>query len=140
MKPKVSIIVPLYNVEKYINRCIESLLCQTEKNIEIILVNDATPDGSMRIVREYEHSDSRIRVIDNQINQGPMWVRMQGCKACAETISAHTIPAPPFRHSTRNGESVIPAMGAKSKLLGAVKEPIVSGRTALITPSSSGPT
>lgn len=83
MKPKVSIIVPLYNVEKYISRCIESLLCQTEKNIEIILVNDATPDGSMRIVREYEHSDSRIRVIDNQINQGPMWVRMQGCKAAS---------------------------------------------------------
>lgn len=83
MKPKVSIIVPLFNVEKYIHRCIESLLYQTEKNIEIILVNDATPDESMRIVREYEYSDSRIMVIDNQINQGPMWVRMQGCKAAS---------------------------------------------------------
>lgn len=83
MKPKASIIVPIHNVEKYIGRCIESLLCQTEKNIEIILVNDATPDGCMRIVREYEYSDSRIRVIDNQINHGPMCVRMQGCKTAS---------------------------------------------------------
>lgn len=51
---EVSIIVPVYNVEKYLNRCIESLLNQTYKNIEIILVNDASPDNSIAIMKEYE--------------------------------------------------------------------------------------
>lgn len=51
---EVSIIVPVYNVEKYLNRCVESLLNQTYKNIEIILVNDASPDNSIAIMKEYE--------------------------------------------------------------------------------------
>ena len=51
---EVSVIVPVYNVEKYLNRCVESLLNQTYKNIEIILVNDASPDNSIAIMKEYE--------------------------------------------------------------------------------------
>lgn len=66
--PKVSVIVPIYNSEKYLERCILSLINQTLRDIEIILVNDATPDNSMDIVRKYAALDERIIVIDNKIN------------------------------------------------------------------------
>lgn len=59
----VSIIVPVYNVEKYLNRCIDSLLNQTYKNIEIILVNDGSTDSSDKICDNYSAEDTRIRVI-----------------------------------------------------------------------------
>ena len=49
-KPKVSIVVPIYNVEKYLDRCIQSLLAQTLKEIEIILVDDESPDNCHRFV------------------------------------------------------------------------------------------
>ncbi len=65
---KVSVIVPIYNSEKYLERCIVSLINQTLKDIEIILVNDASPDNSMDIVRKYEKLDPRIVVIDNKVN------------------------------------------------------------------------
>ena len=52
--PKVSVIVPVYNVEKYIQKCLESLVNQTLEEIEIIIVNDGTKDNSMKIVEEYK--------------------------------------------------------------------------------------
>lgn len=70
MQPKVSIIVPVYNVEKYLDACVQSLLNQTLKDIEIILVNDASPDDSSSICRKYESIDSRVRVFDKSINEG----------------------------------------------------------------------
>ncbi|WP_235848410.1 glycosyltransferase family 2 protein [Litchfieldia alkalitelluris] len=63
MESKVSIIVPIYNVEKYLARCIESILNQTYKNIEIILVDDGSPDNCGEIVDEYQRFDSRIVAI-----------------------------------------------------------------------------
>ena len=51
--PKVSILVPFYNVEKYVGKCVESLFTQTYKNIEYIFVNDYTPDNSLEIINEY---------------------------------------------------------------------------------------
>lgn len=63
MSPKVSIIVPVYNVEKYIHRCIESLINQTLKDIEIILVDDESPDSCPFICDEYAKKDPRIKVI-----------------------------------------------------------------------------
>lgn len=51
--PKVSVIVPVYNVERFLPDCIESLLSQTLEEIELIFVNDASPDGSLRILQEY---------------------------------------------------------------------------------------
>lgn len=64
MKPFVSIIVPIYNGEKVIERCVRSLISQTYKDIEIILLNDGSKDHTMQILNKYANLDSRIRVID----------------------------------------------------------------------------
>lgn len=69
MKSKISIIVPIFNVELYIHQCIDSILNQTYKNLEIILVDDGSPDSCGRICDEYAQKDSRIKVIHKQ-NEG----------------------------------------------------------------------
>ena len=83
---KVSVIVPVYNVEKYIRQCLESIINQTYKNLEIIVVNDGTKDNSMKIVEEYL-SDERIKVI-NKENGGIASARNRGIdEATGEYIS-----------------------------------------------------
>jgi len=64
--PLVSIVVPVYNMEKYLRKCLDSLIKQTLKNIEIICVNDGSTDTSLEILREYESKDSRIKIIDKK--------------------------------------------------------------------------
>ena len=66
MNEKVSIIVPVYNVEKYIERCVASLMNQTCRNLEIILVDDGSTDSSGRICDEIAHQDARIKVIHKE--------------------------------------------------------------------------
>ena len=66
MIPKVSIIVPIYNVKNYLGRCLDSLLSQRLKEIEVIAVNDGSTDGSLKILEEYALRDNRIVVIDKQ--------------------------------------------------------------------------
>lgn len=66
MIPKVSIIVPIYNVEKYLDKCINSLLNQSLKEIEIILVDDGSPDNSGKIAEKYAIKDNRISVVHQQ--------------------------------------------------------------------------
>lgn len=61
--PRISVIVPIYNVDKYIERCVESIIKQTYTNIEIILVDDESPDNCAKICDEYAKKDSRIKVI-----------------------------------------------------------------------------
>lgn len=75
--PKVSIIVPIYNVEKYLDRCIRSLLNQTLKDIEIILVDDGSPDNCPKICNDYAQKDSRIKVI-HKTNAGLGLARNSG--------------------------------------------------------------
>lgn len=78
-KPLVSIIVPVYNVEKYLEKCLESLVNQTLKNIEIICVNDGSPDNCGEILDNYKAIDSRIIVIE-QKNSGLSAARNTGMK------------------------------------------------------------
>lgn len=61
--PTISVIIPAYNVEKYIVRCIESIVNQTYKNLEILFVDDGTPDNSAKICQQYADKDSRITVL-----------------------------------------------------------------------------
>lgn len=63
---KISLIVPIYNVEKYLQQCIDSILVQTYKNLEIILVDDGSPDSSGKIADENALKDSRIRVVHKE--------------------------------------------------------------------------
>lgn len=69
MCPLISILVPVYNTEKYLNRCIDSILNQTYSNIEIILVNDGSKDNSARICADYQAKESRVKFI-SQPNGG----------------------------------------------------------------------
>ena len=65
-KPAVSVVVPVYNVEKYLRECLDSIINQTLKDIEIILVDDGSPDNCPQICDEYASKDSRIKVIHKQ--------------------------------------------------------------------------
>lgn len=62
----VSVIIPVYNVESYVGRCIESILGQTYENLEIILINDGSKDNSLEVCRKYANRDSRIRIVSQQ--------------------------------------------------------------------------
>ena len=73
----ITIIVPIYNVGKYLDKCIESILNQTYKNIEIILVNDGSIDNSREIIEKYKKSDKRIKAIHKE-NEGVSSARNTG--------------------------------------------------------------
>ena len=76
---KVSIIVPVYNQEAYLKRCLDSLVAQTLEDIEIICVNDGSTDGSAQILEEYAKNDSRIKIVE-QLNLGVSETRNTGLK------------------------------------------------------------
>lgn len=73
----ITVIVPVYNVEQYLKRCLDSLLKQSYKNIEILLVNDGSTDSSSMICEDYAKKDERIRVF-HQMNAGPSAARNTG--------------------------------------------------------------
>ena len=60
--PLISVIVPVYDVGKYLSKCLDSLLAQTWRNLEIIVVDDGSPDGSWDIMQDYAARDSRVRI------------------------------------------------------------------------------
>ena len=74
---KVSVIIPVYNVEKYLERCLESLVNQTLKDIEIICVNDGSTDNSLKILEEFAKKDERIKIF-NRENKGQSAARNFG--------------------------------------------------------------
>ncbi len=75
--PKISVIIPVYNVEQYLNRCLDSIVNQTLKEIEIICVNDGSTDNSLSILKEYASKDNRIKIIDKE-NEGLGYTRKVG--------------------------------------------------------------
>ena len=77
--PKVSVILPVYNTEKYLRECLDSVVNQTLKDIEIICVNDGSTDNSLAILNEYAQKDNRITII-SQKNKGAGATRNKGLK------------------------------------------------------------
>lgn len=75
--PTVSVIVPVYNVEKYLSRCLDSILAQSLQSVEVICIDDGSTDRSPEILREYAERDVRIKVVAQE-NQGPCEARKKG--------------------------------------------------------------
>ena len=89
--PKISIIVPVYKAEKYLRRCLDSIIAQTFTDWECILIDDGSPDNSGKICDEYAASDKRFRVI-HQENQGVSAARQKGLDNCIGEYVIHTDP------------------------------------------------
>lgn len=83
----ISVIIPVYNVEEYLPRCLDSILRQTYRELEIICVNDGSPDGCLSILESYAREDPRIKVIDQE-NQGVSAARNKGLKAAMGELIA----------------------------------------------------
>lgn len=82
----ISVIIPVYNQEKYVGKCIRSVLCQSFQDFEIIIVNDGSTDESLKICRRYANKDSRISIIDKK-NAGVSQARKDGVlKACGKYV------------------------------------------------------
>lgn len=88
MNPAISVVVPAYNKEPYIKQCMDSLVNQTLKNIEIIVVDDASTDNTLQILRDYEKKDSRVKIIAKDHNCGRHVARKTGVQ---ETIGDYVL-------------------------------------------------
>lgn len=77
----ISVIIPVYNVKTYLSVCLNSVLTQSKKNIEIICVDDCSTDASLKVLEDMALKDKRIRVIQNQENRGLLYTRKQGVLA-----------------------------------------------------------
>lgn len=77
---KVTIIIPVYNAEKHLKMCLDSVINQTLKEIEIICIDDKSTDNSPEILKEYEHNDKRVKIIKNIENKGTGYSRNIGLK------------------------------------------------------------
>ncbi|RDU61615.1 MULTISPECIES: glycosyltransferase family 2 protein [Helicobacter] len=95
----VGIIIPIYNVEKYLRECLESILHQTYKNLEILLINDGSTDSSLQIAKEYAQKDSRITIIDKE-NGGQANARNAGIEFFSGELVAIT------KESTKDADSL----------------------------------
>lgn len=82
-QPKVSILIPVYNTAAYLPKCLASVMDQTLKEIEIIVVNDASPDNAAEVLAEYAAKDSRIKVITHEKNGGILAARLSGIAAAS---------------------------------------------------------
>jgi len=81
--PKVSVIIPVYNAEKFLHKCLDSLIAQTYQDFELICINDCSPDNSLSILREYEEKyPNQIVVIDNEKNIGQGLSRKKAIDIC----------------------------------------------------------
>ena len=112
MSPLISIIIPVYNTEKHLSKCLKSAINQSFTNIEIIIVNDCSPDNSEEIIRHYQQKDNRIIYLKHETNKGLLqarydgmsiargeyvlaldsddWLDLNACKEIAKTIKRHS--------------------------------------------------
>ncbi|MDE6485536.1 MAG: glycosyltransferase [Duncaniella sp.] len=102
-RPDVSVIIPVYNAAKYIEKCIDSILSQPVENIEVVAVNDASSDDSAEILARLSAADSRIKVINKPQNEGSMMARHTGYKVAQGRYFAFVdaddyLPAGSLRH------------------------------------------
>lgn len=107
MQPSVSVIVPVYNIEQYIGKCLDSIIGQTLKEIEIIVVDDGSTDDSSRIIDRYARTDSRIVAI-HKTNGGVVSAR--NCGIAQATGAVHSVcrrgrPLSPRRLRTASEKS-----------------------------------
>ena len=79
-KNKISIIIPCYGTEKYLERCLDSIINQTYKNLEIIPVNDCSPDKVKDILKKYAEKDDRIKIVTHEVNKGLFQARLSGAE------------------------------------------------------------
>ena len=80
MTPKISFIIPVYNVEEYLGQCLDSVLAQSYEDFEAICIDDGSTDSSLNILKKYEKKDKRIKII-SQKNQGVSVARNAGLDA-----------------------------------------------------------
>ena len=128
--PKVSIIVPIYNVENYIRRCLDSLVNQTLKDIEIILIDDGSPDDSGKIADEYATMDKRIIVV-HQKNSGAAVARNAGLKLARGEYIGFVDPDDwvdvgffngLYRASEKSGSDIVKGRAHRRDLNGVIDE------------------
>ena len=81
-EPRISVLMPAYNAEKFVAEAIESIINQTYKNFEFIIINDGSTDNTAKIIQKYADQDKRIRFINNKQNQGLIAVLNQGLDLC----------------------------------------------------------
>lgn len=95
----ISVIIPVYNMERYLSRCLDAVLCSTNPDFELLLINDGSTDRSLEICVEYARRDSRIRLF-SQENQGVSAARNRGLEECAGEwvvfVDADDIISPAF--------------------------------------------
>ena len=87
-EPLISVIVPCCNVERYAEKCINSIISQTYKNIEIILVDDCSTDSTLSILKKFENKDSRVRVVERIKNEGRSECRNSGIRVATGDLLA----------------------------------------------------
>lgn len=90
--PLISIIVPVYNAEKYLSKCLDSIVAQTFDDWECILVNDASPDEVGGVISEYEKKDKRFKVITKTVNEGVSRARQAGLENSCGKYVIHADP------------------------------------------------
>ena len=90
-EPKVSVIIPVYNVEKYLSKCLDTILNQTLNEIEVICVDDGSTDNSLRILKEYAQRDRRVTVVSRE-NKGVGYSRNEGMKLATGEFVAFMDP------------------------------------------------
>ena len=98
--PQISVVMPVYNAEKYLNEAINSVLNQTYSNFELIILNDKSTDSSKSIIESYLAKDSRIVFIDKETNVGPANLRNEGFDLARGTYIA-LLDADDIAKSTR---------------------------------------